>query len=272
MKTKKILMVLSIVMLACLVASCLPSSGTEPKTPADQTSPEVKETPSSPLTAAIVADLPKTDDKKKSETSSKELFDKGKEISNYKLFYQSSARTNEGLFLERESYTLFARGNKLKIAFAEHRKFNPKSNHGQANYDQVYLDLEAKSAYAVCDNKGVVCETDKGKAFKLDYESEKGVVTPATLLDRIGSGSDVKHLRGITYNSRKVTIVDYINTETELEEIYLDDFYGLPLKLVIYGYGGGEKVVLRQDTFAIIDVGGVKNNQVTVPQNYPVIE
>lgn len=264
-------MILSILMLACLVASCFPGSGTEPKTPADQTSPEVKEKSSSPLTASIVADLPKTDGKKESEAGDKDLLNKGKEIENYKLFYHSSARTKEGLFLEMESYTLSAKGNKFRIAYLEHRKLDPGMNHGQVNYDQVYLDTEAKTAYAVCDNKGVVCKDDKEKAFKLDYEAEKEIVTPGAILNKIGSGSDVRHLKGAVYDGRKVTIVNYVNIETEYEEIYIDDFYGLPLKLVVYGYEDGQEVILRQDTFTIIDISGVQNSEIMVPENYPVI-
>lgn len=257
---------LSILMLICLVASCTPSSGTEPKTLADQTSSEVKDKSSSPITASIVADLPEIEEKEP-VSPEKDLLNKGKDINNYKVAYKSQIRTDEGLFLEQDTYTLYAKDNKFKLAYLEHRKLDPG-----VNYDTLYLDTEAKTAYATCENKGVVCESDKWKAFELDYNEEiVKIITPLTLLNRISTGSDIKHLKGLWYDNRKVTIVDFVNPDASLEELYIDNFYGIPLKQVIYGYDGGLKVIQEQKTFAIIDISGVKILDVTVPENYPVL-
>lgn len=258
---------LSILMLICLVASCTPSSGTEPKTLADQTSSEVKDQSSSPITASIVADLPEIKEKTSQTAPDKDLLNKGKDINNYKLAFKSQTRTEEGLFLEKETYTLYAKDSKFRLVYANHKKLEPG-----VNYDTLYLDTEAKTAYATCENKGVICESDKWKAFGMNYNEEIAkIVTPLTLLNRISTGSDIKHLKGLWYDNRKVTIVDFVNPDASLEELYIDNFYGIPLKQVIYGYDGGLKVIQEQKTFAIIDIDGVKNLDVTVPDNYPLL-
>ncbi len=194
-----------------------------------------------------------------------DLMDKTKLINNYQ-FHDRTLRLNyNNIYVEDPAYEVLVRENKAKIIYNEAKKGGPN-----LFYNEVYLNFNDKTAYGVCSLTGTICKELKGKAYILNYETEKYQTSPLDLIAEIPSTAKVT---GTTiYNNRQVTLVEFEIGESRVKRVYLDSYYGLPLKEEEYKQTEDGPMVLLSREFdpVIVGSGTVKTFDVNLPSELVV--
>ncbi len=199
----------------------------------------------------------------------KELRDRSAQVDNYDFNYKSTIMTSSGLYLDDANYRVKIKGEKIKKTY-----FEPKYWKGEIFYNDIYLDAAQKTAYGVCSKTGITCKDIKNKAYGLDYAAEDVTITPRIIMDELVP-TQVKVTGETYYNKRKVILLELATPEGNQERLFVDDFYGLPLRQVIFKLNeDNEEVKLVDRTFDLIGAGPgtVKSSEVNVPEGMEVVE
>jgi hypothetical protein len=199
----------------------------------------------------------------------KELQDKSAQIDNYEFYYKSTVMTSTGLYLDNANFRVKVKGEKLKKTYP-----SPKFWKGEIFYNEVYLDAVQKTAYGVCSKTGITCKDINNNAYKLDYITEDVTITPRIIMDEL-IPTQVKVTGETYYQKRKTILLERATPEGNQERLFVDDFYGLPLRQVIFRLNeDGDEVRLVDRTFNLIGAGSgtVKISEVTVPEDLEVVE
>ena len=184
----------------------------------------------------------------------KSLIDKTKEITNYMYFFDAS---------EVGSYEVWRKDNLVKKVYSEPVKLGKESY-----YNEVYLDMDKGTAIGICTDAGVLCSPVWKKSFVLDYNRELPAVDPVTLVEQVSYAEKVGTER---VETRATTIIREDSTDKKVK-LWLDDYYGFPLREVVYKVVGDQEVVLEKHTFSKVQVGQVKTADVTMPTGYTAAE
>ncbi|MBI4980832.1 hypothetical protein HZC30_04725 [Candidatus Woesearchaeota archaeon] len=271
-------------LLAVLLLIGCSSTAPSSNTALSNTTPAIPDTSGSAITGAIIS-VPEEEvikpiaeikdeaqEEPKEELSFynpkiKELRDRSAQVDNYEYYYKSTVMTSTGLYLDDANYQVKIKGEKIKKTYIE-----PKFWKEDIFYDEVYLDVVQETAYGVCSKLGITCEGINHNAYKLDYAAEDVTITPRIIMDGL-IPTQVKVTGETYYQKRKVILLEFTTPEGNQERLFVDDFYGLPLRQVIFRLNeDDDEVVLVDRTFNLIGAGSgtVKNSEVNVPNDFEV--
>ncbi len=222
-----------------LLASCVPRAqvveGVEEK---QEPKPEVGFPP-----APAVASL---------DSQVVELVEKAKKIESYTYLLDEA---------DPKGFTVFVYKNKSKKKY-----LSPVKREGEIFYNEVYLDDTNKNAVAICRDGGVLCEGLGDKVFTLTYEAERNLVDPLNLVREVVLAEKVGTEK---IDNRATLIIKYLNKEGLTEKLWLDEFYGVPMRQVVFApQQDNEETELLKHTFTKIKIGSVKEADVTVPESF----
>ncbi len=193
-----------------------------------------------------------------------ELVEKTNDIDNYEYYYKSVIRNEYGSSVTDESYQLYYNGGLMKKVYND-----AKFLADEFRYNEVYLNSDDNKALIVCTLTSVSCEDYLKQGYSIFAAPELPEVTPLIIIENIPTSAE--ETGEVTIDGRKVMIIEYEIGNDEYETVYLDTYYGLPLKKEIYTYDVDEKIVLETKTFSKIVVDGVKLSEVTFPEEFEVI-
>ena len=182
------------------------------------------------------------------------LLDKSKEVTSYMYLFDASEPT---------AYTVYIKGNKIKKVY-----FDTQRLQSNVFYNTVYLDTEEKTAVATCEESGVSCENYYNKAYPTNYDIEYPRLQPLKMLENVGP--DAKVISKERFDNRDLTIIEFTNPLGKSERLSLDNYFGVPVRQVIYVLQDDQEVVLDKHTFTRLDVNNIKNADVTLPEGYAI--
>ena len=182
------------------------------------------------------------------------LLDKSRGLTNYHYVFDAS---------EVDSYEIWKKDNFIKKVYSEPVKLGKESY-----YNELYLDMDKGTAIGICTDAGVLCSPVWKKSFTLDYNQELPAVDPVALVEQVSYAEKVGTER---VETRAATIIQEDSTDKKVK-LWLDDYYGFPLKYVRYSLQGGEELILEKHTFSKVQVGQVKTADVTMPVGYTAAE
>jgi hypothetical protein len=189
-----------------------------------------------------------------------ELVDKNADSTNYYYKHVGSHVNEGGSVISEKAYIAHINGNKAKLEYTETRKFG-----GDFFYNEVYLNTETKEAIGVCTRYGVSCQEIYETGRTIDYENVVIGLTPLSVLKSITADASVVGDEKI--DGRETTIIEFMNHEGHIERVSIDNFYELPVRRIVYRMVDDERVEVRKDSFPKLRVGGVKNVDITLPDN-----
>lgn len=199
----------------------------------------------------------------------KELKDKSAQIDNYYYHFQSVVIGSNGISVENNAYSLMVRGLQSKKIYLQ-----PKNWKEDIYYNEVYLDSNQKVAYVACADTGVLCKPSWEKAYGFSYDSESVSITPKKIMDDLNP-HDYKVLGFTLVDDRRAVILETTTLEGNKEKLFVDDYYGLPLRQVIFKLNeDDEEIILVNRNFILVGAGSgtVKISDVTVPGDFEVVE
>lgn len=177
------------------------------------------------------------------------LLEKSKNVTAYKYYFDT--------FKGGKYYEVFVREGKVRKVYSDVLKFGEEHY-----YNEVYLNSLDKEAVAVCTQGGVLCTSVWNKAFLVDYDTEKVSFVPVDLLFNLSY--DAHKVGEEIFDNRKAVIIEFVNGKGMKEKLWLDAFYGVPLKQVVYDELGKEG---EKHTFTHFIVG-VSDEEVMLPASY----
>jgi hypothetical protein len=184
-----------------------------------------------------------------------------KKLTNYHYFFKKVVRNSNGIYEEVASYSVYVKDGKTKKVYLA-----PKPLGGDVYYTDVYLDSVLKTAKAVCAPAGVLCKAHWKEAFKLDYDQEKLLIEPLELMVQ---SYDVHKIESHLWENHQTTMFEYIDPEGRKSQLYVDNYYGFPLRKVVFSSINGDSDVVQEEIiFSGLDAGGVKTADVTLPEGY----
>ncbi|MEK6938458.1 MAG: hypothetical protein AABX04_05415 [Nanoarchaeota archaeon] len=259
-----ILMVLGLLLVVSLITACS-STVSDQQTANTPTGTSPKEDTPSGITGAAVGISTEEVEEKSLPTNIwvQELKLKSEGIDNYNYFYRSTYRNLNGLYIEEESYKVYVQGTNMKKVY-----LNTQYLDKQIPYTEVYLDNIKHTAYGVCPLAGVSCDEMKKKYVVLNYFEEVVKITPLDLVEKLDRTA--KSLSNDeVFDNREATLIVSKLPDGTLEKLWVDNFYGLPMKRVVYVLNkDAQEVVLEEYTFTSISAGAgaVSPAEVSLPE------
>lgn len=181
-----------------------------------------------------------------------ELLEKNKDATNYHYFFDAE---------KADGYEIFISGSKVKKVYLD-----AKPLRGDIFYNNIYLNLETKTAVGICNKPGVTCGAVWNKAYVLDYTTEKIGLTPVEMIPRVNNPQEIG---SEVMLNRDLTILEFVNADGKKERWSVDDFYGLPSRQIIYS---ADDEVEESHTFTRLSVGQVQDEEVALPKEYELQE
>ncbi len=124
--------------------------------------------------------------------------------------------------LPQRKYTVSLKGNKMKLALPDYVYTKTKEY-----YDTVYLDTLTNDAVGYCESRQIIFCPDNNKQFPVNWKEYKHK-TPFDWLNNI----EDPHYDGVEIiNARETIKLSYLKNNQEVF-IWIDNFYGLPVKVV----------------------------------------
>ena len=157
-------------------------------------------------------------------------------------------------------YEIYLRGGKAKKIYTD-----TKFLRNEVYYNKVFLDWSSQQAVGICDKLGISCSSIWNKAYQVPFESEGIYATPAEVVQRVRYGREVG---SEFFDDRKLKIIEFVNREEKRERLSVDPYYGLPLRQVIFA---ADNTMEEQHTFINLEVGQIKESEVTVPTQYALV-
>lgn len=187
----------------------------------------------------------------------RELIAKGKKRTDYHYAWEYKVRDRFGNYLTEADYEVFVKGDKIKKTYIVPRKLNL-----ELFYDNLYLDKATGTALATCVSRSILCRSQYEKAYPGEYEELP--FTAIDLLEKVPP--EAKSIGTRTLFGRSALVVEYDD-----ERLYIDTYFGLPVKHEIYKIEEGQEVTLEESTFTRLSVG-VQDKDVNVPEEYVLVE
>ncbi len=158
---------------------------------------------------------------------------------------------------EKERYldTYFVKGSKIKIKLYEYEPYNIENY-----FDTVYLDTSAKTAVAKCEStqRCISKNIDKTKeTYQAGYYDYLPKETPYTWIKKVKTAEIVGPE---LYENRRASTKIRYKADDSLVEMWIDDRYGLALKVTITK--GGATNTYK---YADIGVNSLKDSDVMPP-------
>ncbi|MFC1801443.1 hypothetical protein ACFLZB_03185 [Nanoarchaeota archaeon] len=156
---------------------------------------------------------------------------------------------------------IFVKGNKYTKSVERPGRYSDPSE----NYDTVYIDRDAQTAYGYCADKDKnKCPLEyRGSAYELDFD-EEDIVLPLDLYDRITyaekAGSE-------TIENRKMTIIEFTNSDGNRERMSIGQFYGFIFKQEIFD---DNDEVIERHTFTNVAFNTLDIEDVSLPEGVDV--
>ncbi len=249
----KNIMLLLLVLVCAVLVSC---TAEQPVTPAD-----IPEEPSEPASEipAVTEPEPPAPEPQVDETFDPEveaLLAKAENIENYKFNYKEIDVAADGVVNEVTSYEFYLRGNKVKKIYNDRIKIA-----SDAYYNDVYLDLDAETAFGACSLKRTKCDDGYNKYVVLDFNEQDMPLDPLEVLNDIPSSATKTEEQ--QFDSRDVSLIEY-ESLGKTEVIFIDEYYGMPLKKEIRD---GDNLV-KEYRFTRIEINSIRDADVTVPEEY----
>ena len=192
------------------------------------------------------------------------LIEKGKEYTNFDYLYEVSNRNQYGSYIQDRSYHLYYLKGQIKKTYSEAIKVGQNFQ-----YTEVYFSENDADALVTCALNILSCEDYRNQGYKINAAVEKLKVTPITVLDNIPLSAE-KGGANENIDNRKTIILTY-PVGNNFERVFLDSYYGLPLKMETYTYDVDEIVVLKTEKFSKLSVNGVKIAMLTLPEGYTIL-
>lgn len=128
--------------------------------------------------------------------------------------------------------------------------------------DTVYLDRAAKTAYGACFD-GFICPKGRQNlAFPADFYKED-VLSPTDIIPKSGL---VQQVGKEQIDGRPTIIIEYNNSDTNRERLWLDAYSGIPMRQRIYS---DERTSLEH-TFTRLAVNAYSEEDVSVPATFNI--
>jgi len=171
-----------------------------------------------------------------------------------------TALVNKGLTVQSFEYTggepgitFFIKGDNIKKT----RSTFPENYKPGEYFTHVYIDRSAKTAYAACLGEKE-CGEYNNTAYALSYETEN-IETPLDVLSSIAQRTDVTKKSSVFVRQRKSTLLTYTNSDGLLEEVAIENYYGLPVERTSYDEDGG---IVKKTTYEFIRINQIKDAEV----------
>ncbi len=187
------------------------------------------------------------------------LLDKGKGRTSYHYAFNYKVMDEFGNYRVKADYEVFVKNDKVKKVYIAPVKLNK-----EVFYDNVYLDNAAKTALVTCVKTGSLCSPAYKKVYTADYEAEELPFTAVELLEKVPLDAQVTGTSALY--GRSASIIEYGS-----ERLYVDTYFGLPLKHEVYKVEGDQEIILEESTFTRLSVD-VKDGDVTVPKDFVMVE
>jgi len=259
MKYTKLLSIISIVVVILFLVSCSPlllkkttdDSATAPTETQEDLADETEVVVNQKPTITVV---PPTDDSATGYSAEiQELMDKNKKVKSYKYIYDVPSG---------DSYEYYVSGDKAKKKYISLRK----SNLLNVYYDEVYLYLNTKKAYASCTLGASSCVAIWKRAYPTNFDKQVVSLTPLDLVNSMGY--DARKVGEEVIDNIQTVVVEHTNKQGKKERLWLDTFYGMPMKQIIYdGVEGAMKEEKHTFTRLIVDV---LESEVTMPVDFQI--
>lgn len=189
-------------------------------------------------------------------------------INSYQYFYHSTYRTDNNLIIQETSYDVSINGYLVKKSYLEPVWYN------NVPYFDAYLNINEHSAWGVCSKAAVTCQPDFWKkAYKMSFYQEKLDTTPLDLVQKLDNKAKVTG--EMLYGNRQVTLIDAELTDGKYQRLYVDNFYGLPLRQIIFVLNKEEQEVIMNDYYfdlVAAGAGSVSLAEVRLPEDVVKVE
>ncbi len=153
------------------------------------------------------------------------------------------------LFGGTDTGNLFTDGYAIKGTKLVIYKYEEDYYVREGYYDTVFVDTSAKTAVGCCIDKSrclSINVDNTGKKFDVDYASLNIPKTPYQWVKEIKTGTIVGPQ---TFNSRSVTYVKSMRDDGAEIQLWIDDTYGVPHKVVVVKDGQEKKYQFNDMTF-----------------------
>lgn len=155
----------------------------------------------------------------------------------------------------------YVKGSKY-VKFVERpNKYNDPSE----NYDRVFIDRAAKTAYAYCGDDDILkCPVEnRNEAYSHSFADED-VVLPLDLLEGVTGAEKVSTK---VLDNRKTSVIQFINGNGQTELLYIDSFYGFVFQQDIVG---GDDQVIETNLFTSASFDAIKDSDVNLPEGVKI--
>lgn len=257
MKYAKLLSIISVMVVILFLVSCSPmllKKTTDDSTNVPAETEKASEEAGEEVTVnqkPTITVVPPLEDSTGYSAEIKELMDKNKKVKSYRYIYDVPSG---------DSYEYFTTGPKVKKYYNILRK----SNLVNVYYNEVYLNSNTKQAYALCTLSAYSCTYSRDKAFQINYDKEK---VDVTIFDLVRSmGYDAHKVGEEMIDNVQTIIIEHTNKQGKKERLWLDTYYGMPMKQIIYDNVEGA-MKEEKHTFSRLIVP-VLDSEVTMPVNY----
>ncbi|PIN73400.1 hypothetical protein COV20_04190 [Candidatus Woesearchaeota archaeon CG10_big_fil_rev_8_21_14_0_10_45_16] len=202
--------------------------------------PQVKQQPLDPEIASLLA--------------------KSDEIDSYGYAYSSRVR-NQFENYDTAAFSVYVNGNNIKKVYAA-----PQKLRDNIHYNEVFLDSDAMTAYGICTARSIKCTGLENKAYKVEYNFERLRITPFTVKESVLSSAEIEQ-QGV-FQNRKSSVLRFTDSDGNEERIWVDQFYGMPLKHTIFEVNDGDELVLKEFIFGQFSAANTKKSETTLPVGY----
>jgi len=257
MITKKTFLITLIALMSFLFIACSPEQAvpSEPST-TDTLVEEVQEPSVVEKEDIITTNLDE-------ETIS--LINKAKGYNNYEYTYDLSSRNQYGSYIQEKSYKVLYKNGQIKKVYSEAVKLGEVFQ-----YNEVYLSENEPKALVSCTLSSLSCEGYHNKGYRINVGTELPEISPLEIVKNIPLSAKNKGSNEVIDN-RKTVIINYQTDNGNYENVYLDSYYGLPLKRETYTYDNDEIIILKTERFFRLSVNNVKSSDLTFPESYNII-
>lgn len=103
--------------------------------------------------------------------------------------------------------------------------------------NHIYFDMEEKTALGVCEAGFTLCKSRKGESYAVNFEDYKPQLPPDLFRIVENMPLELEQPNAEMLQDRKMTLLRYVDGKAK-HSLYIDEFYGLPLKYMVEKGGG----------------------------------
>ncbi len=185
-----------------------------------------------------------------------QLLERGKKRTSYHYVFGYKVRDSFGNYREEAGYEVFVQGDKVRKSYLEPRRLDL-----ELFYDNIYLDNTAGTAVATCVKRNILCESSYEKVYTAEFEELP--FTAIDLLEKVPPEANIVGDRSLY--GRSALLIEYGR-----QRMYIDTYYGLPLKHEVFKIENGEEIILEESTFTRLSID-VKDSDMSVPEEYVLV-